>query len=288
MPIQLVGLIILGIQENKENKTCVIEGISNVNGILKDFWNTINNKEKISCNILTDDCIEISTIDNKIIIILNIPTANRLDKPIYINNNPITGTFKRYHDGDYKCNKEEIKIMFSESTKQSKDEVVLNEYSMENIEQESLESYRKRFQLHKGNNHKWNSLSDKDFLYMIRALDRKTNKLTLAGLLMFGKIQYILNVKPNYFLDYREIKDSIKTERWSHRITSSEDLEWSCNLWNFFNKIINRLTSDIEIPFALDKNMMRIDDTDIHKSVRERPSQCAYPRRLLRKWQYHN
>ena len=36
------------------------------------------------------------------IIIINIPNANRQDKPVYINNNPITGTFKRYHDGDYK------------------------------------------------------------------------------------------------------------------------------------------------------------------------------------------
>lgn len=270
MLTQPVGLIILGIQENKESKTCEIEGVLNVNGILKDFWNTINNKEKISCNILNDNCIEISTIENKIIIILSIPSANRQDKPIYINNNPMTGTFKRYHDGDYRCSKEEIKIMFSESTKQSKDEVLLNEYSIDNIDKETLENYRKRFCLHKGENHKWNSLSDKDFLYMIRALDRKSNSLTLAGLLMFGKLQDILNVKPNYFLDYREIKSSTDTERWSHRITSSEDSEWACNLWNFFNKIINRLISDIETPFSLDNNLMRINDTDIHKSGRER------------------
>lgn len=36
------------------------------------------------------------------------------------------------------------------------------------------------------------------------------------------------------------------------------------------NKIVNRLTADIEVPFVLDKDMMRIDDTNVHKSVRER------------------
>ena len=264
------GIIILGIKEDKKAKICELEGIENVNDILKDFWNTINNKEKVSCNILTDDDIETEKIENKTIIIINIPNAKRQDKPVYINNNPITGTFKRYHDGDYKCTKEEIKVMFSESSKQSKDEIILEEYTIDNIDKETLESYRKRFKLHKGDNHEWNNLSDKEFLYMIRALDRKTDRLTLAGLLMLGKVQDIIQVRPNYFLDYREIKDNSTTERWSHRITSSADEEWAGNLWSFFNKIVNRLTADIEVPFVLDKDMMRIDDTNVHKSVRER------------------
>ena len=270
MQIHEGGIIILGIKEDKKTKICDLEGIEIVNDILKDFWNTINNKEKISCNILNDDYIETKKFEGKTIIIIKIPNANRQDKPVYINNNPITGTFKRYHDGDYKCSKEEVRVMFSESSKQSKDEMILEEYTINNVDKETLNSYRKRFKLHKGDNHEWNNLSDKEFLYMIRALDRKTDKLTLAGLLMLGNAKDIIQVRPNYFLDYREIKDTIDNERWSHRITSSEDEGWPGNLWGFFYKIVNRLTADIEIPFVLDKDMMRIDDTDVHKSVRER------------------
>ena len=88
---------------------------------------------------------------------------------------------------------------------------------------------------------------------MIRAVDRKTDKLTLAGLLMFGRNEDILEVKPGFFLDYREIDDYITTERWSNRITSSPDEMWVGNLWGFFVKIVNRLTADIPTPFALDK-----------------------------------
>lgn len=281
MLIQEVGIIILGIKEDKESKKCNIEGIDNENYILKDFWNTINNKEKISCNILNDDDIEIVKVENKTVAIVNVPSASRQDKPIYINGNPIKGAFKRYHDGDYKCTKDEIKVMFSESTEKSKDEVILEEYGINNIDSETLENYRKRFKLHKGDNHKWNNLSDREFLYMIKALDRKTDKLTLAGLLMFGKIQDIIDVRPNYFLDYRETKNVIATERWSHRITSSPDEEWSGNLWNFFTKIVNRLTSDIEVPFAVDKDMMRIDETEVHQCVRERTCKLSYTCRLF-------
>ena len=85
--------------------------------------------------------------ENRMLIIVNVPNANRKDKPIYINNNPITGTYKRYHDGDYRCNKKEIQVLFSESTEESKDEIILNEFNINSIDKETLESYRKRFKL---------------------------------------------------------------------------------------------------------------------------------------------
>lgn len=59
--------------------------------------------------------IQTTKIKDKTIIIITVPSADRRNKPVYINNNPMIGTFKRYHDGDYKCTKEEIRVMFSES-----------------------------------------------------------------------------------------------------------------------------------------------------------------------------
>lgn len=261
------GFIILGVKENKETKICSIEGIENVNNILKDFWNTINNSEKISCNIIDDDYVEVTEIEGKKIIIINIPSANRKNKPIFINNNPLTGTFKRFHEGDYKCNKEEVRKMLIESSTESKDRVALEEFDINSLNMESVKDYRKLFKVHKGDLNKWNSLSDEEFLYNINALDRDTKKVTLAGLLMFGSEEDIIKILPNYFLDYREVKEDT-VEKWSYRITSWED-SWSGNLWDFFEKIVSRLTADIEVPYALDKNLMTIEDTDIHKSIRE-------------------
>ena len=42
------------------------------------------------------------------------------------------------------------------------------------------------------------------------------------------------------------------------------------NVWSFFDKIVNKITADIEIPFALNEKMMRIENTPVHQSVRER------------------
>ena len=264
------GIIVLGIKEDTKNKIYSIEGVENVQNILKDFWNSINNKEKVSCNVLIDDNIKVQKIEKKTVIIINIPVATRQNKPVYINNNPITGTYKRYNDGDYKCNEKEIRVMFKESDDKSEDEIILKEFNFDSINKETLENYRKRFEIHKGDTHEWNNLSDKEFLYMIGALDRDTESLTLAGLLMFGHNKDIIKVKPNFFLDYRETDNAVKTERWANRITSSPDEMWDANLWNFFSKIVNKLTADIPTPFALDENLMRIANTDVHKSVRER------------------
>ena len=90
---------------------------------------------------------------------------------------------------------------------------------------------------------------------------------------MFGQEKDIVEIFPNYFLDYREVKDDSNMERWANRITSWDD-GWTGNLWDFFEKIVNRLTADIEVPFALDKDLTRIDDTPVHACIREALSNC--------------
>ncbi len=263
------GIIVLGVKEDKNKKIYTVEGIDNVQNILKDFWNNINNKEKVSFNTLNDDNIEVMNIENKTIIIINIPRANRRNKPIFINNNPLTGTYKRFNDGDFKCNEHEVRSMIIDSGEKSKDSVVLEEYNIKNINMETFKNYRKSFEIHKGDSHKWNFVSDEEFLCLINAMDRKNKKLTLAGLLMFGNREDILNILPSFYLDYREVEEIHNPNlRWKARITSMDDNVVG-NLWSFFNKIVNKLTADIEIPFALNEKMMRIENTPVHESIRE-------------------
>ena len=109
----------------------------------------------------------------------------------------------------------------------------------------------------------------KEFLYQLGCANKKSSqyKLTLAGLLMFGYEREITEILPNYFLDYREKDTTLNSERWSHRIISS-DGSWSGNLYDFYFKIINRLTSDLAVPFKLN-NSIRSDNTPIHDAIRE-------------------
>ena len=262
------GNIVLGVIEKKSKGAFEIEGVENISNIQKDFWDTINNKNKVNYNSLTDDDLKIMKIENKNIIIIDVRPVDRTLKPIYLNNNPMTGTYKRNYEGDYLCTEKEVRNMITESSIKTKDTIILEDMNIENINKETLESYRNRFKNHRGKEHEWNSLSDSDFLKVIGAIDRKTGNLTVAGLLIFGNEEDIVKVATNYFLDYRETLSNNEIERWSHRITSW-DGNWSGNLFDFYNRIIGRLTIDIEVPFELDESMTRIENTEIHECVRE-------------------
>ena len=174
--------------------------------------------------------------------------------------------------------------MIIDSSEKSKDSVILEEFDISNINMETLENYRQAFKLHKGSQNKWNYVSDEEFLCMINAMDRNSKNLTLAGLLMFGNREEILNILPSFYLDYREVEEIHNpTLRWKTRITSMSD-NLVGNLWNFFYKIVNKLTADIDIPFALDEKMMRIENTPVHESVRERTCKLPYTFSNRRYW----
>ncbi len=68
---------------------------------------------------------------------------------------------------------------------------------------------------------------------------------------MFGDERTITEQFPRYFLEYREKNSNDSIVRWDYRTTSA-DGTWSGNIYDFYLKIINRLTDNINIPFRLD------------------------------------
>ena len=77
----LGGLILLGVQENSD-KSLKAVGIANPNKLIHDFWNIINNPNKVSMNILTDNDVSIEDVEGNPIIVINVPRARRSDRPI--------------------------------------------------------------------------------------------------------------------------------------------------------------------------------------------------------------
>ena len=66
------GLILLGVEENPD-KTLNILGLPNPEKLIADFWNIVNNSQKVSFNILYDRHVQIVEIENKRIIAIEIP-----------------------------------------------------------------------------------------------------------------------------------------------------------------------------------------------------------------------
>lgn len=72
---------------------------------------------------------------------------------------------------------------------------------------------------------------------------------------------------PLYFVDYQEQPDEPDTSvRWLDRVVP--DGTWSGNLFDFYRKVIRKLTADLKVPFHMQGDT-RIDETPIHQALRE-------------------
>lgn len=262
------GDIFLGLKENS-NRQFELVGIAEPHKILDELWNTANNSQKVSANILRESSVRILTIDGQQIIQIHVHQATRKQKPIYINGNPMRGTYKRLNSGDVLPPEETIKRMLAEQVEDSRDHDILTGYSFEDLSVESFNEYRQLYSnLHP--DHIWNKADSQEFLYFIGgwARDRETGRsgLTKAGLLMFGALRPIKEAFPNYMLDYQERPEPKFEQRWVDRLTL--DGNWSGNLFDFYRRVIRKLTADIKVPFVLEGDQ-RQDDTNIHKALRE-------------------
>lgn len=83
---------------------------------------------------------------------------------------------------------------------------------------------------------------------------------------MFGKGLSIRERFDNIRMDYIDMTNLQPDSRWSDRLTY--DGRWENNLYNFFMTVQSKLIKDLKRPFRLE-GMERIDDTSIHKAVRE-------------------
>ena len=259
------GIILLGVTEDAQHQLHV-EGVNDAYALVIDFWNIINNQSKISINVLNDKDVIVREFDGKKIIIINVPRAQRYDKPIYLDGN-LFSSYKRNGEGDYRCTKEVIQAMLRDASPKTQDMLVLGNMNLDVFDKDTIKRYRIRMQgIRPG--HVWEALEDVDFLYRIGAVGRDADgKLhpTAAGLLMFGYEYEIVREYPHYFLDYREKLDD--DTRWSDRFVSSSG-DWSGNIYDFYFRVYNRIAQSVKVPFALD-GISRIDDTELHKALRE-------------------
>lgn len=265
------GIILLGVEEY-DDKTLHPINLPNPEKLISDFWNTINNSKVVSVNILTDKDVYIKNVNGKNIIIIHVPRAQRSDKPVYLGDNPLTGSFRRNGDGDYKCTQEEVKTMLRDAVVKTQDMIILENMGLDVFDYDSVKRYRMRMKNCRPA-HVWEELENIEFLYKIGALGRTSDGVlhpTAAGLLMFGYEYEIVKEYSNYFLDYQEQFDL--NNRWTDRIVSSSG-EWSGNVYDFYFRVYNKIIQNIKVPFKLEGGN-RIDDTPIHKAIREALANC--------------
>ena len=180
------GVILLGVAENADG-TLNAAGLVNPEKLVSEIWNNLNNHNKVNINILTNNDVQITDVDGRRIIMITVPRATRLERPVYINNNH-NDTFRRNGEGDYRCTEEEVWAMLRDKAVKTQDMLVLENMDSSVFNYETVAAYRNRLKITRPD-HVWENLADNEFLYKLGAIglgDDREKHPTAAGLLMFG------------------------------------------------------------------------------------------------------
>ena len=262
------GTIVLGVAEKDD--ICYYDGLPEMvmRKYKEDFWNQVNNKEKVSSNLLLESDVQLVEVHADIFLLLvMVPKADYRIRPVYVGPDPMKGSYKRCSTGDYKCTPDEVRRMLADSFPEKPDSRILEGFSLEDLDALSIKQYRQLLSSAKPG-HPFLTLEDKDLLTKLGGWkkDRRTKKegLTVAGLLMFGKTECITEVFPDYHLDYQEISDT--EERWSDRVYP--DGTWEVNLFQFFHLVWPKISRTLPKSFKLMKGQRR-DESVIHEALRE-------------------
>ena len=262
------GHIFLGLGE-LDDGSFELAGIVNTQKVLDELWTSLRNPQTINIDILTEQSIEVITFDDLNIIHITVPRATRKQRPVYLKGNPLIGSYKRFNSADIRLTEEEVRRMLAEQVSDSRDTEILEGFGLDDLDSESLRGYRQMY-INREPDHPWNKLDNKAFLKQVGgwSKDRQTgvSGLTRAGLLMFGSYRPILDAFESYMVDYQERPENTSEVRWTDRLVP--DGRWSGNLFDFYFKVIIKLTADLKVPFVLEGGV-RQDDTPVHKALRE-------------------
>ena len=126
-----------------------------------------NNRKKVNVNILKDD-VETYDINWDLIIVIYVPMAKREQKPVYVNDDLFGSTFRRNHEGDYRCTRLQVKTMLRDQAENTMDMEVLDDVPMEDLNYDTVQGYRNRHRTLKPG-HPFERLNDAEYLRSIGA-----------------------------------------------------------------------------------------------------------------------
>lgn len=158
------GMVILGVREKKG--WFEIVGIENIDKVRKDLFNHLNNRNKTNVNLLTDRHVTEHEIDNKKLLVIEIPRAQRKQQPVYLTTNPFGNTYRRFNDGDKVLSDDEVKRMLAEQVEDSLDNRLMLGYGFDDIDMQTFRTYRQVF-FNREPVHPWNEQTDIDFMRQI-------------------------------------------------------------------------------------------------------------------------
>lgn len=235
------GYIIIGVRNNGE-----VEGLDGKADQYRDqFVNILSTGNK--CNYAAGaegGNIAIVELDHHEVLAIRVNEAAAGEKPVYLDGK-LQKSYVRSLEGDRRCTERELARMIRDhevvNSHYTADADILPHTGLDDLDTETIRQYQEDL-LRARANHAWGELDSEGMLTKLGAyrMDRKTGQkgLTLAGLLMFGRTETIMELHPRYRLDFFELDGSEQfniQQRWADRITV--DGTWQANLYQFYKRV---------------------------------------------------
>lgn len=225
------GIILLGVEENADKSLFAVD-LPYPSDLVGQLREMLNDRSVVSVNILTENDIRIEQVEGKHILIVIVPRANRVDRPVYIGKDPFGGTYRRNGEGDYKCAREEVQSMLRDKLS-SQDSVFYDDMTLDALDNDSLRRYLTRLDPK-------SSAKSQDVYSQcvhIGAAKRDKNgalRPTAAGLLMFGKYAEIIKKFPDFAPNFKVCTETVFSE--------GETSAFRGNLFDFYDYACEKLS----------------------------------------------
>ncbi len=224
----LGGIILLGVEEMKDKSFKCID-LPSPEGLAEEFLKTVNDKRQVSANVLKKDGIRIIEQNKHRIVVIDVPKADRHDKPVFVYGDFVHGAYRRGGEGDYRCSHEQIQAMLRDKSDNSADRRIIDGMTLDDIDTATVHKYRAML-CKTDSSALWQSLDDTGLLYKTGAIAYDSHGVlrpTCAGLLMFGKSASISAAFSGY--------------RLSLEIAGHGRTDFKNNLFNSFFSLYKRL-----------------------------------------------
>ena len=263
------GMIILGAKECGDG-SLELRGIPNIEKVERDFWNILENRQKVSVNLLGREHVTREDVDGHVLLVVRVPKASRAQRPVHLNGSWERNTYLRVHEGDRVADRDVARRMLADAQPE-RDAKVLEGYAEADLDPESVRRYR-QILASKRPDHPFLTEDEAGFLRRIGAVARDRARdaegLTLGGLLMLGREEAVRERFPHWHLSYRELpSDPSAGQRWVDRVAA--DGTWNANVFEFYSRIIVKLHEGLKVPFALEAGQFRQEETPAHQALRE-------------------
>ena len=109
----LGGVILLGVAEAKDGSLYSVP-LLDPEELVEEFWSMVRDRSVVSVNLLREEDVQILKHGRNEVVAIFVPRAPAKDRPVYIGQDPYTGTYYRRGEGDRRSPRHEVEAMLQD------------------------------------------------------------------------------------------------------------------------------------------------------------------------------